>query len=80
MLGREIDPINEVLVTSGANGALHAFISAYVNKGDELVAFEPLFPMVADHTEVAGGSVNGVKLSYREGKWTFDPEELRRKL
>ena len=30
-LGREIDPMNEVIVTPGANGALMAFINAFCN-------------------------------------------------
>ena len=48
-LKRTINPMTEILVTSGANGALGAFITAYVNPGDELLIFEPAFPMYFDH-------------------------------
>ena len=55
-----------------------AFISAYCNKGDQVVCFEPMFPLYLDHTEFAGGKVRGVPLSLDEqGLWRFDPETLR---
>jgi len=48
-LGRNINPLTEVLVTAGANGSLGSFITALVNPGDELIIFEPAFPMYFDH-------------------------------
>ena len=45
--------MNEVIVTAGATGALGSVILALINKGDELVLFEPTFPMYLDHLEVA---------------------------
>ena len=76
-LGREIDPLNEILITPGANGSLNAFINAYVNKGDQIVSFEPMFQMYLDHCEFAGGIMKTVQLRLTEGVWTFDPQELR---
>ena len=49
-LGRTIDPMNEVIVTNGANGALMSFINAYCNQGERVVAFEPMFPNYTDHS------------------------------
>ena len=80
-IGRSLDPMKEVLVTQGATGSLMSFISAYCNKGDEVICFEPMFPMYLDHAEFAGGRVNGVPLELDEqGVWKFDPAVLREKL
>ena len=61
-LKREINPLKEVLVTSGANGSIGAFITALVNAGDELVTFEPAFPMYFDHCQLNGGILKTVPL------------------
>lgn len=61
-LGRKIDPIKEILVTSGANGSLSSFIMALVNSGDELVCFEPAFPMYFDHCQLDSGTLKTVPL------------------
>lgn len=74
---RELDPMTEVLVSQGANGALMSFISAYCNEGDQVVCFEPMFPMYLDHAQFAGGKVLGVPLSQQDGIWKFDAETLR---
>lgn len=74
---RKIDPMNEVIATDGANGALSAFMLAYVNEGDEVVVFEPCFPLYLDHIRVSGGVVKSVPLDYKNGTWEFDPEALR---
>ncbi len=39
----QVDPETQVLVTSGATGALHAAIMALLNPGDECVLFEPFY-------------------------------------
>jgi len=66
--------MNEVVVTCGANGALSSFILALINKGDEMVVFEPVFPMYLDHLEIAQGTSKSVPLEVNEdGYWVFDP-------
>jgi aspartate/methionine/tyrosine aminotransferase len=77
MLGREVDPMTEVLITSGANGALSSFVLALVNPGDEVVVFEPCFPMHLDHIEMAKGVHKAVPLRVVDGSWTFDQQKLR---
>lgn len=72
--------MNEVLVTHGANGGLHAFITALVNKDDEAVFFEPTFPMYLDHISIAGGVPKPVPLEYKDGMWRFDFDLLRKTL
>ncbi len=38
-----VDPETQVLVTSGATGALHATLMALLNPGDECIVFEPFY-------------------------------------
>ena len=69
--------MKNVLVTLGANAALATDINALCNEGDEVVTFCPMFPMYIDHIEVSGAKLNAIPLSYKDEKWTFDPEKLR---
>src|SRR5580658_1548407 len=41
--GLTVDPHTEVLVTSGATGALHSALLALLNPGDECIVFEPFY-------------------------------------
>ncbi len=41
--GLVVDAEREVLVTSGATGALHAAVQALLNPGDEVLLFEPFY-------------------------------------
>ncbi|CAN5602020.1 pyridoxal phosphate-dependent aminotransferase [soil metagenome] len=41
--GLEVDPEREVMVASGATGALHAAAMALLNPGDEVLLFEPFY-------------------------------------
>ena len=62
-----------MIITSGANGALSSLTVGLVNEGDELVVFEPTFPMYLDHLEVANGVLKTVPLKNdAEGNWVFD--------
>ena len=73
-LKREVDPLNEVLVSTGANTVIGSIISALVNKGDEVVTFEPAFPMYYDHIQMSGGELKTVPLNVDEsGNWFFNP-------
>ena len=41
--GLSVDPDTQVLVTSGATGALHAALMALLNPGDECIVLEPFY-------------------------------------
>ena len=71
---RKVNPLTEILITPGANGALHAFLSAYVNPGDEVVMFDPQFPLYLDHIRICNGVIKSVPLDFKDGKWRFDPD------
>ncbi len=59
---------------------MNCFIQAFINEGDELVTFEPLFPLYLDHCELSGGKIKTVPLVCTGSDWIFDPEELRKAL
>ena len=80
-LGKELNPMKDVLVTLGANGALSSYVNAYSNSSDQVVAFEPMFPMYIDHGEFSGGNIKGIPLAQdANGIWQFDPAVLRAEL
>jgi aminotransferase len=41
--GISLDPEQEIAVTSGATGAMHAALHAVINPGDEVIVFEPYY-------------------------------------
>lgn len=57
-----------------------AYINAYCNAGDELVTFEPMFPLYLDHVEMAGAKTIGVGLYYEDGGWKYSLDKLREAL
>lgn len=78
-LGRELDPVANVQVTDGATEALFAAVQAFVDPGDEVVLFEPFYDAYPADVVMAGGVPVHVPLEPGEdGRWTFDPERLRR--
>ena len=65
-----MNPMKDILVTLGANGALSSYVNAFSNSNDQVVAFEPMFPMYIDHGEFSGGNIKGVPLTLdANGLW-----------
>ncbi|KAI5615495.1 kynurenine--oxoglutarate transaminase 1, partial [Silurus asotus] len=81
ILGLEIDPMQDVLVTVGAYGALFCTLQALIAEGDEV---KPFYNCYKSMTIMAGGKpvyislkpkrVTGPPLS--SGDWVLCPEEL----
>ncbi len=72
--GREIDPDAEVTVTSGATETVFDAVQAFLNPGDELIAFEPFYDSYGPSVTLAGGTLRPVTLHPPD--WSFDPDEL----
>ncbi|MFM2129021.1 MAG: hypothetical protein RL477_567 [Pseudomonadota bacterium] len=72
--GLDIDPMREVMVTSGATEALTAAILTFVKPGDEVVTFEPMYDSYAPMIRRAGGVVRPVRLDAPD--WTLDEATL----
>ncbi|GAA3466897.1 pyridoxal phosphate-dependent aminotransferase [Nonomuraea roseola] len=75
--GLDYDPDGEVLVTVGATEAIAATVLALCEQGDEVIAFEPYYDSYAASIALAGARLAAVTLRPKEGRFTFDPDELR---
>ena len=52
----------EVLVTTSATEGLYCATQAYLDAGDEVICFEPVFPWYVAHCRLAGATVKTVRL------------------
>lgn len=69
------DPNTEVLVASGATGALHAALMALLNPGDECIVFEPFYGY---HTSTLQSQrIQPVVVPLSEPDWSLDFDRLR---
>ncbi len=76
--GQEYDPDTEILITVGATEAIASAVLALTQAGDEVIAFEPFYDSYAAMIALAGASLKPVTLRPSGGRFTFDPDELRR--
>lgn len=83
--GREINPLNEVLVTVGAYGSLFNSLSAFLEKDDEVIIIEPFFDCYAPMAKLADGKCRFIPLKppkdsgerlTTSADWTWDDKEL----
>jgi aminotransferase len=71
----DADPNANVLVTSGATGALHAALMALLDPGDECIIFEPFYGY---HTATLNSQrVKPVVVPLNEPDWALDLDRLK---
>jgi N-succinyldiaminopimelate aminotransferase len=75
--GLAYDPATEILVTVGATEGIAASLLALAGPGDEIIVFEPYYDSYAAMIALAGAVRKPVTLRPTEGRFTFDPDELR---
>ena len=75
--GLSYDPMSEVYVTVGATEGIAASVLALAGPGDEVIVFEPYYDSYAAVIALAGAVRRPVMLRPAEGRFTFDPDELR---
>ena len=62
--GATYHPDTEITVTAGATQGIYTSIAALVNKGDEVIVFEPAYDSYIPAIEVNGGVVKAIPLEY----------------
>lgn len=81
--GLAADPDTDVTVTSGCTEALPATFLGLINRGDEVILFEPYYDSYRACVALAGATPRFVALrppadDRDRSDYTFDPDELRR--
>src|SRR2546427_5617814 len=74
-LGLDIDPETEITVTCGSTEGMIAAMMATVDRGEEVIVFEPFYENYAPDAILSDAQPRHVPL--RAPDWTFDCEELR---
>jgi aminotransferase len=72
-----VDPLTEVLVTTGGQEALYFIIQALVNPGDEILMPDPRYTSYDAAINVAGGKIVPVP-TYEEDDFDLRPEEVEK--
>ena len=72
--GLEVDPVTEVVVTSGATEAITASLMALLNPGDEVVLIEPLYDTYLPIVRMLGAVPRLVRL--QPPRWELPRAEL----
>lgn len=57
-------PETEITITAGATQGIYTSIAAFINKGDEVIVFEPAYDCYIPAIEVHGGVVKPIGLEY----------------
>ena len=73
--GATVDPLDEVVVTSGATAGLYATLTALVHPGDEVLLFEPCYDSYVPVIRLSGGTPVFVSLRYPD--YRVDWDEVR---
>jgi len=82
LIGREINPMSEVLVTVGAYGSLFATFMSMVGPGDEVILIEPHYDCYRPIVMLAGAKPVHISLKPTKpeeptsGAWTLNMKEL----
>ncbi|MBK7668295.1 MAG: methionine aminotransferase [Sphingobacteriaceae bacterium] len=72
------NPDTEITITAGATQGIYTAIAAFINKGDEVIIFEPAYDCYVPAIEVHGGVAVPLQLTYPD--FTINWEEVKQKV
>ena len=75
-MGLSYDPDREILITDGATCGIAAALAALVQPGDAVLLPDPIYDAYTSPIRLWGGSPSGVSSRLREGRFTFDRDDL----
>eukprot|EP01121_Diplochlamys_sp_Union-15-3_P015473 TRINITY_DN5119_c0_g1_i2.p1 TRINITY_DN5119_c0_g1~~TRINITY_DN5119_c0_g1_i2.p1 ORF type:complete len:464 (-),score=77.32 TRINITY_DN5119_c0_g1_i2:58-1287(-) len=82
-LGRNIDPLNEVVVTVGASSGICTTLKALISPGDEVILIEPFYDMYYSAVIIAQGVIRTISLKPKKqyitssSDFVLDLDELK---
>jgi aminotransferase len=76
-LNLDIDPETEITVTCGSTEGMIAGMLATVDKGEEVIVFEPFYENYAPDAILSDATPRHVPLYQNEAGWHFEKDELR---
>ena len=76
LYGRRYDPISEITITTGATEGLFAALTALVDRGDEVVLFQPVYDSYVPAVQLSGG--RPVFITLRPPHFRIDWDDVRR--
>ena len=76
-LGLDVDPESEITVTCGSTEGMIAAMMATVDRGEEVVVFEPFYENYAPDAILSDATPRYVPLYRTDNGFVFDREELR---
>ena len=76
--GANYNPDTEITITAGATQGIYTSIAAFINKGDEVIVFEPAYDCYVPAIEVHGGVTVPIQLGYPG--FTINWEEVKQKV
>jgi aspartate/methionine/tyrosine aminotransferase len=78
--GLEANPENEVLISTGAVGAVHTALDAVVNRGDRVVLMDPSTPLYPMALRTRGARIRWLQTWVEDGRTRFHLAHLARAL
>src|SRR5262249_25518734 len=75
-----VNPHDEVLITSGATSAFHTAIDTFVNPGDRIVLFDPCSPLFSLAAQHRRARIRWINTWMEEGRTRFRLAHLVRAL
>ena len=76
-LGLDVDPETEITVTCGSTEGMIAGMLATVDKGEEVIVFEPFYENYAPDAILSDAKPRHVPLYRNANGWYFEQDELR---